>query len=194
MRNWRRTRRGSTTVSNASSRTAKRTTMPAMMAKICIRSDESAPNSSRFAALKLSAEQSHESRPMEVGNKKDLRIPRLPCHRLRREISAADSAFHGCRPPSRGPVSGKEQARPRGRICGPVSVDARHGREGSVHFFDHRGLHQICITCAGEKFAELTQREINNFLTGFVDQTFRRADDELDVAGRADARGCSRLG
>jgi len=102
--------------------------------------------------------------------------------RFRSQISAADRTFHGGGPPGCGPVSGEENSGPRGRLAGTVGVDAGAGRVGCVKFFDHRGLDQIRRAGLREKLADFFQSEVDDLGARLVDEAFRGADYELDVA------------
>jgi hypothetical protein len=53
-----------------------------------------------------------------------------------------------------------------------------------MDFFDYGGLYQFRFAGGGEKFADFLKGEFDNLGTGFVDEGFRGADHEFDVAGR----------
>ena len=89
------------------------------------------------------------------------------------QIPAADRAFHGRRPASGRPVAGKKYARPgsgRGRTVG---VNSRPRRVGRVQFLDDGGFHKIRAAGNGEEFADLLERQFDDFSPGFFDQRFR---------------------
>jgi hypothetical protein len=51
-----------------------------------------------------------------------------------------------------------------------------------VELLDHGGLYEIGCACGREEFSNFAKREIDDVGAGFVDQSFRGADDQFDVA------------
>ena len=98
------------------------------------------------------------------------------------EVSAADGAFHGGGPAGGGPIAGEENARPGGGCRGAMGVDAGARGIGGMKFFDDCGFHEIGFAGGREKFADFGESEVDDFGAGFVDERFRGADDEFDVA------------
>ena len=93
-------------------------------------------------------EEAHESGGGKIGSE-ELFIFHFRCADSRGadegfggEISAADGAFHGRGPAGGGPITGEEDAGPRGGLRRTVRVDAGAGRVGGVDFLDHGGLQQ----------------------------------------------------
>src|ERR1700722_4744745 len=149
----------------------------------------------RSAALFL-REQAHEAGRGHVrGEESGIFQAGAASQRFSSEVSAADGAFHGGGPAGGGPVAGKKDARPRGGGVWAVGVDSGTRRVGGVEFFDHGGLYEIGLSGTWKEFANLAKREIDDIGAGFVDQSFRGADDQFDVAsvGRR-VFGCVRVG
>jgi len=130
-----------------------------------------------------SREQAHESAWRKVwGEEAGLGLAGGAGQRFGREISAADCALHGGGPAGRGPVAGEEYAWPRGGGGGAVSVDSWARGVGGDDFLDHGGFREIGGAGGGEELADFGEGEVNDFGFRFVDERFRGADDELDVA------------
>ena len=82
----------------------------------------------RLSVLSGSSEETHESARGQVGDEK-CRVA-FACYAsqgLRREVSAADRPFHRGGPTGRGPVPGKEDARPD-RFADAADSDSTPGR------------------------------------------------------------------
>ena len=129
-------------------------------------------------------EEPHEAAGWHVGSEKTHTfVSRYVGQGFGGKVSAADGAFHSGGPSGGGPVASQEYARPRSHRSWAMSVDARTRRVCRVHFLDYGGFHQIGVAGGGEEFADFAQREVDDFGARFVDQGFRGADDEFDVAG-----------
>ena len=65
---------------------------------------------------------------------------------------------------------------------GTVRSDPGARRIGRIDFFDHRGLHEIGLAGGREELADFGERKVDDLGARFLDESFRRAHDQLDVA------------
>jgi len=88
-----------------------------------------------------------------------------PSQGFSREVSAAHRAFHGCRPASRGPITGQKDSLPTRRGRWPVGINSRTRRVSRVHLFYDGRLGQIRLSRGGKELSYLGQCKFNDLVT-----------------------------
>src|ERR1700729_2728368 len=82
--------------------------------------------------------------------------------RLGRQVTAANRAFHGCRPARSRPITRQEKVRKLRRARRPFFFEPGPGGECSANFLDNVCFLDLRLAHPGNKFGQLADRQRNH--------------------------------